>query len=131
MKLPQLSWNQVILSLLIGFVLGSAVSPLRGGRECFPHHKGKGGMKQHMLDRFTKELKLTEDQKVKVSAIFESKHAQMEALRSEIQPKFEALRTATQNEIRPLLTPEQQVKFDQLNEKMEKRWKRHKKDFDR
>lgn len=129
MELPKLSWNQILISLLIGAALGIPLGKWQAQGDFSGRHWKKGEMKQHMLERFSRELQLNEKQKVQVSAIFENKHVQMEALREEMKPKFEALRTATQNEIRPLLTPDQQIRFDALNEEMEKRWKKRKKGF--
>ena len=124
MKLPNaIRWNQIFISLLIGFALGGAFMQWNG-RECGHKHWKKGGMKNHLIEKFTKELGLTEDQKAKVSAIFEKTHTQMEALHAQVKPQFEALRSETQAQIRVLLTPAQQKKFDVMNAKWEERMKK-------
>ena len=82
-----------------------------------------------MLEHISKELHLSEEQKQKVSAIFETKRPQMMALHAEMRSKFEALRNATQVEIRKLLTPEQQEKADKMEAEMEKHKKEHRKFF--
>ena len=125
MNVPwKINWHQVAVSLLIGFALGiflghsllrsCAGSPWRHG----------GNMKEFMIKRFSSELHLTPEQKTKVAAIFDARHPQMMALHAEIRPKFEALRSSTQTEIRGILTPDQQKKFDELNARMEERWKK-------
>src|SRR3990167_7323824 len=90
-------------------------------------HWKKEGMKQYMLERFSKELHLSAEQKNQVSAIFEKRHPQMLALQAEMRPKFETLRNATDAEIRALLNADQQKKFDEIHAKMEARWKGHEK----
>ncbi len=74
--------------------------------------------KEWMLGRFIKELKLTDDQKVKVRKILGSSVDQMQALRAEMHPKFKAIRGEMNREIRTVLTPEQLKRF----EAMEARW---------
>ena len=120
--LANLKWHQIAISLLIGLALGTAYGQWHA-KESFHTQWKKGGMKQHMLKQFNRELHLTADQKKQVSAIFEAKHAQMLALHSQMRPQFEALRNSTQAEIRKILTPEQVIKFDEMNSRMEKRWK--------
>ncbi len=130
MKLPsRVQWNQVILCLLIGFAIGTAFGQWNA-KECASKHWKKGGMKQHLLNKFTKELQLNDEQKTKVAAIFETTHSQMAALHAQVKPQFEALRTTTQDEIRKILTEDQQKKFDVMNKKMEERWKKRNKFFD-
>ncbi len=122
MKMLKINWHWAVISLLIGFAGGVAFGQWYG-RESSHCRWKKGGMRQHMLERFDRELHLTADQKKQVETIFDAHHPQMEALQEEIRPKFEALRNTAQAEIRKLLNPEQQKKFDDLNVKMEERWK--------
>ena len=129
MKLPwDIKWHQVAISLLIGFSAGT-FSGQWYGRENFHEHWKHGSMKEHMLKRFSKELHLTPEQQKQVSAIFDAKHPQMAAMHAEMRPKFEALRNSTQAEIRKILTPDQQSKFNEMNAKMEEHWKEREKFF--
>jgi Spy/CpxP family protein refolding chaperone len=70
-----------------------------------------------MRARFERQLKLTPDQKAKVDAIFQAGRQQMDQIYAEIRPRLEALRDSTSVQIRQLLTPEQQLKFDKLEAK--------------
>src|SRR5438105_2101865 len=127
MKLPwKMSEHWLVVSLLIGFALGMAFGQWYG-RESFHARCKNGGMKGMMMERFNKELHLSAEQKREVDAIFDAKHGQMAALQAEMQPKFEALRTSTQTEIRKILNPDQQQKFDAMNAKMEEHWKERQK----
>jgi hypothetical protein len=126
MKLPgTIKWHQIAISLLIGFALGIAFGHWHAEKS-FPGHWKKEDMKQHMLERFNRDLHLSADQMKQVAVIFDAKHPQMVALHAEIRPKFEALRNETQAEIRKILNPDQQKKFDEMNIKMEKHWNEHK-----
>lgn len=113
------AWHQVVISLLIGLVLGMGFCQWRVRQDFQPHWE-KGDPRQHTMERFGRELNLSAEQQEKVAVIFESKHSEMKALQTEMRPKFEALRDATQTEIRKLLNPDQQKKFDEINARMEK-----------
>jgi len=126
--LGMIKWHQVAISLLLGVALGTAFGHWHA-EECFRAHFKRGGMKQHILERFNKELRLSAEQKAQVAAIFDAKHPQMVALQDEMKPKFEALQSSAQTEIRKILDPGQQIKFDALNTKMEARWKERQKFF--
>ncbi|OGW79247.1 MAG: hypothetical protein A3G33_00155 [Omnitrophica bacterium RIFCSPLOWO2_12_FULL_44_17] len=125
-KFLEIKWHQIIISLLIGIALGMTFGQSHFGGRGRGHWK-KEGMKQYMLERFSKELHLSAEQKNQVSAIFEKRHPQMLALQAEMRPKFETLRNATDAEIRALLNADQQKKFDEIHAKMEARWKGHEK----
>ena len=129
MKLLQkIRLNQIAISLLIGFALGVVYGNWYT-RENFHSRWKHGSMSQRMVERFSRELHLSSDQKKEVTAIFEAKRPQMVALQAEMKPKFEALRNSTQEEIRKILNPDQQKKLDELNAKMEERWKEREKFF--
>ena len=136
MKMPwTMSWNQVLISLLIGFVAGSFYTDWRRehhfGMQGGMHCRGGKDMKQFMVKRFTRELHLSPDQSQKVEAVFEKRRPQMTALSKEMRPKFEALRSETQAEIRPILTPDQQKKFDEMNRRMEEKWEKRREAFEK
>ena len=111
MKSP---WREVIVALLVGVIVGWFAAT-RSFEVCAHHWKSGGGM----LEKFSKELKLSPEQKEKVGTILESKRAQFAALRTEMKPRFEEIRTSSKSEIAKVLTPEQMERFTQ----MEERWK--------
>ena len=150
----KLAWVQILLSLVIGFSTGIVFDKFSTGKHCFgkcpcalseskgccmgpcalsgleEHCKGekwsKHGkhIKKEMLEHFSSELSLTEEQKTKVATIFDTKHKKMMELREEMRPKFEAIRKSIHNEISAILTPGQKEKF----EKVDAEWKsKHKK----
>jgi Spy/CpxP family protein refolding chaperone len=75
-----------------------------------PHHMMMG----NPLDHLSKDLNLTDDQKTKVQPIIDQTKPQMAAIHKEAMEKMHALLESAGAQIRPLLTPEQQVKFDAM-----------------
>jgi Spy/CpxP family protein refolding chaperone len=75
-----------------------------------PHHMMMG----NPLDHLSKDLNLTDDQKTKVQPIIDQAKPQMAAIHKEAMEKMHALLESAGAQIRPLLTPEQQVKFDAM-----------------
>jgi hypothetical protein len=63
-----------------------------------------------MVQRLDEALQLTDDQKAKITAISQKQTEAMQALRAKMQD----LQKATHDEIRALLTADQQKKFDAM-----------------
>ena len=75
-----------------------------------PHHMMMGNPLEHL----SKDLSLTDEQKTKVQPIIDQTKPQLAAIHKEAMEKMHALLENATNQIRPLLTPEQQVKFDAM-----------------
>lgn len=116
------SWTHLVI-LLIGLALGLSLSWCNKMRW---HHSPMDHEKRYtrMLNHLQRKLDLNAEQKAKVGEILQTKREKIKALRSEIRPKFEELRHSANQEIRQILTPEQQKKFDQIQERWQKR-RRH------
>lgn len=116
--LKKINWGQFLLAFALGSFLTAALIRIKG----VPPWLGHGPKDhQHMLDKFGRRLQLTPDQKQKIGAILAASHEKINALRAEMRPKFEEIRKKTQEDILPYLTPEQQKKFNRMNEEMERR----------
>jgi len=102
-------WKSSILIVLIGWFLGAA-SGLLIMRYCHSMHPLHGRMR----DRLVRELSLTSAQKTQVDAILQDSHQKMDGVYTQANQQLEDIRKATRAQIRQLLTPEQQAKFDQL-----------------
>ena len=118
-------WKQIIVAFVLGLALGAF-----GIVRCLPfgfHGMWKNPEKfqQHMMQQFTSRLNLDADQQQKISDILNQTRAKMDALRQETHPKFEQIREAAKEQIRVLLTPEQQQKFEAMNAEMDARFKKH------
>ena len=108
-----------LLSSILGLVVGFWI-----GREHFPRHWDRRQRYEKMLERFDSRLQLTPEQKPQVRSVFESKRQKMEALRGEMRPKFQEIRRSTQEDLRKLLTPDQQKKFERMEAEWQVRMKK-------
>ena len=82
-------------------------------------HGGHGhGKMHHMmgnpLEHLTKDLDLTPEQAAKVSPIVDQAKPQIRAIHQEAMEKTRVVMENASAQIRPLLTPEQQTKFDAM-----------------
>lgn len=66
------------------------------------------------LEHLTKELDLTPDQQAKVAPIVDQAKPQVQAIHQEAMQKMRAVMENCGAQIRPLLTPQQQAKFDAI-----------------
>ena len=107
-------------NLLTFLALGAIVlggSPLvqakergkEGGRAWHKHGKHGGH-----LERMTESLDLTPEQKAKVQPILDQAKPQIRQIHEEARQKAKAVMENTMTQIRPLLTPEQQKKADEM-----------------
>ena len=78
------------------------------------HHK-----RGNPVERLTKALDLTPEQQAKIQPIFDQAKPQLKAARQESREKMRAIRENTMAQIRPILTPAQQQKFDALKQARE------------
>jgi len=74
----------------------------------FMHGKWGGNALEHL----TKELELTPEQQAQVSPIVDQAKPQIRAIHEEAMQKSRAVMENADAQIRPLLTPQQQAKFD-------------------
>jgi Spy/CpxP family protein refolding chaperone len=81
-----------------------------------PRHHHKWG---NSLEHMTKTLDLTPDQQAKIGPILEQAKPQMKAARQESKEKMKAIRDNVRSQIRPLLTPVQQQKWDAIQKARE------------
>ena len=86
---------------------------------------------QAELDRMTKQLNLTQEQQDKIKPILEDQQKQMEALRSDTsvqgpdrRSKMQDIRKDHMDQIRNVLTSDQQTKFDEMQKRMMERGRR-------
>ena len=87
--------------------------------ESGPHH----GQRANQLERLSKELNLTDEQKEKVEPILDEQTKQMHATQEDAslnqeqkRDKMKQIHQTTHSQINDILTPEQQKKFADLKE---------------
>ena len=66
------------------------------------------------LQRITEKLDLTSDQETKVQPIIEGAKPQIDAIHQEARQKMKTVMESTLSQIRPLLTPDQHKKLDDI-----------------
>ena len=79
-----------------------------------PANGGRWHRHGNPLEHMTKTLNLTSDQQPKVQPIFDKAKPQIVAIHQEAMQKMKAVMDDTMSQIRPLLTPEQQQKLDNV-----------------
>ena len=120
----------ISITTAVGLALASLVYlQAKEPGEYGPKHEPGPGPHEHMmgnpLEHLSKDLNLTDDQKTKVQPIIDQVKPQMKAIHEEAMQKMQALMESAGNQIRPLLTPEQQVRFDAMKKAHEDMKKAH------
>jgi Spy/CpxP family protein refolding chaperone len=75
-----------------------------------------------LLERLTRELDLTADQRAKIEGVLTTRRPRLDALQQEVRAKFDAEQESLRNDIRAVLTPAQQQKFDEREKEMRSRF---------
>ncbi len=116
------------LFVLAVFGVGLASGILIGRRMIGPAFEGPGGpfgmgrgrgpgaavglRPGALLQRLTDELQLTPDQQAQVKEVLATRRARLEQLQRDVRDRFEREQQSLRDEIRKVLTPEQQDKFE-------------------
>ena len=116
MKSRLITLSAACLSLFATVSLGLAQDPAAKNTDR-PHRwqHNRGNRVEHL----TKALDLTPEQQAKVKAIFEQAKPQIQAAREEGKQKAQAIRESVRSQIRPILTPAQQQKWDAMQKARE------------
>jgi Spy/CpxP family protein refolding chaperone len=102
--------NLLILAAVGAIALGGfAIAQAQGG----PDGKHWHGH-EFALEHLTKTLNLTSDQQTKVKPIIDQARPQIIAIHKDAMQKTHAVLDNSMSQIRPLLNPDQQKKFDAL-----------------
>jgi Spy/CpxP family protein refolding chaperone len=115
MKLRPITFTAVCAALLATASIADAQAPEAKG----PHGRGHRGHRGNPLEHMTRNLDLTPEQQAKIQPIIDQAKPQIAAIQQEAKQKAKAVRDNTVAQIRPLLTPEQQQKFDTLQKARE------------
>jgi hypothetical protein len=119
----RLSTRSITAAFLLGLIIGSA-----GGaawqRRSFRNFMRRGPNTERMLNKLSGKLDLDAGQRKSVESVLLAKSAELEKLHKETRDSFERVRLSTQDEIRKVLKPDQQKKFDELSARWEQRHKR-------
>ncbi|MEY2500448.1 MAG: motif family protein [Verrucomicrobiota bacterium] len=116
MKTRLITLSAACVALFATISIGQAQDPAakNNDRPNRWHHK-RGNPVEHL----TKALDLTPEQQAKIQPIFDQAKPQMKAARQEAKQKVQAIRENIRSQIRPILTPAQQQKWDALQKARE------------
>jgi Spy/CpxP family protein refolding chaperone len=114
MKIRKITLTATCLALLATISVGQA-QDVKGQDDHGRRRNRWGNAMEHM----TKNLDLTPEQQTKIQPILDQAKPQIIAARKESMEKMKAIRDNTRAQIRPLLTPAQQQKFDALQKARE------------
>jgi Spy/CpxP family protein refolding chaperone len=106
------AWK-VILATIIIFAAG-AFSGAVLVRHAAPARFGPGGMRLEFLRRMERDLDLTPDQRQRVDKILKEAQEHTRKIMEPVAPAIHAELQRTKDEFRQILTPAQQVRFDEL-----------------
>jgi protein CpxP len=93
---------------------GFALVNAQDGAGGFAGHRGGWRGHRFAMEHLTKSLNLTPDQQAKVQPFLDQARPQIIAIHKDAMQKTQAIVDKTISQIRPVLTPDQQTKFDAL-----------------
>jgi len=135
--------NKLFLALILSFAVSlpmwaqsnSTDQNQTSGTSQAPEWHGRHKMPSadQQLQHMTKVLNLTEDQQAKIKPILEDRQQKMSAVmqdsslnRDDRRAKFREIGSSSHEQIRAILTPDQQKKMDEMRAKREARWEQKK-----
>ncbi len=104
-------------ALLVGGALGFTADRLMVRDRLCARKGGPHGMRA----QFGKDLGLTPQQQVAIDSILDRRHTQITQVLGTVDPKLEQIKDSARQQMRKLLTPEQQKRFDDINRRMSER----------
>ena len=107
MKRNLLTFAAVVAIAVAGYAFAQPQGGFGGGHGGW---RGQGFAMAHL----TKSLNLTTDQQSKVKPLIDQARPQIIAIHKDAMQKTQAVIDNTMTQIRPILTPDQQKKFDAL-----------------
>lgn len=113
-------WRLVLPAVLAGLLAGVWIGS-RCERAAGRRMRREGPRTERVMKMIRRELKLTDDQAVKVRAVLDAKKPAFQAVRREERARMAALRAEIDKEIEPLLDEAQKKKQIELRAKWEKR----------
>ena len=117
--MKSLTMNKALL--LSGAVALLVAGSAHAGRPDHPHGPFEHDFERR-VERLAEDLDLSAEQREQLLAVFEASATEHEALREKIQQQFGpemcALRLATEEQVREILTAEQQAELDERKQRM-------------
>ena len=102
-----LKWGSVALAAIAGLLLGFALTTA-----AYRFHLIRVPGRHGFIDRLDYELKLTPEQLHQIEGLLRDSHAKMQKLHEDFQRQHDQIIYQTHDQIRAMLTAEQQQVFD-------------------
>ena len=102
-----LKWSGITLAVIAGMLLGFALTTA-----AYRHRMLRVPGTHGFIERLDHELKLSPDQLHQIDTLVRDTHVKMDQLYEDFHRQRQQLIFQTHDQIRALLTPEQQQKFD-------------------
>jgi Spy/CpxP family protein refolding chaperone len=119
--------RKAALWVAVVFLLGAALGGVVG--YIFAHHsvsaatssvsKSEPEKRARRVEQLTKELTLTDDQRQKLDGILSQLHSDYKSIREQTDAQMEQARQRSRSQVRAILTPEQQPKFEEFLKRLD------------
>lgn len=109
-----LAWKQIIITFAISFVIGTFFGRWEYFKETKHQWKSPEAKQAWILKRLDSKLKLDQGQKEKIALILKESAPKMAAARAQARSKIEEIKEQVKQQILPLLTPEQKIKYEEM-----------------
>jgi Spy/CpxP family protein refolding chaperone len=127
--------NRTKIKLVAGivalFIIGGVIGLL--GDRLYMEHKlrrltefNSEQRKAYILQKYTKELHLTEDQQVEIRRILDEKSDEIAQNTQRYKEDIDKIRQRYDERIKALLNPEQRELYDEMKQRIKERWKKEK-----
>lgn len=124
MKKLQVIFTAMLLSLSVAAFAQSSPDTQASQGEHQGRGRGQGMNADDQLQRMSRMLNLTDDQKAKIKPILEEQSSKMHELMQDTsisqedkRSRFQAIHQDTMSQIKPILTPDQQQKLANMRER--------------
>ena len=128
--------NRTKIKLVAGivalFIIGGVIGLL--GDRLYMEHKlrrltefNSEQRKAYILQKYTKELHLTEAQQIEIRKIIDEKSEEIAQNTQRYKEDIDKIRQRYDERIKALLTPEQRQLYDEMKQRIKERWKKEKK----
>jgi hypothetical protein len=123
-KLKLKVWSLLLLVFVFGGVTGAALDGIyRARSEAGRGRWGGRGGPNGFVEALRDELKLSDEQVVKIRGILEEMRREFPPPKLSECPGFKEMRERTNERLKTVLTPEQQKRFDEFNAQRDARFK--------
>jgi protein CpxP len=123
---------KLVAGIMALFIIGGIIGLL--GDRLYMEHKlrrltefNSEQRKAYILQKYTKELHLTEAQQVEIRKIIDEKSNEIAQNTQCYKEDIDKIRQRYDERIKALLTPEQRQRYDEMKQRIKERWKKEKK----